>query len=110
MDMSGSFGCNVNFNVSSNQITALDLSVSNSAQGYSASISGEKASLDTNSSHFVSSDVGTWTMTNPNNSGTPVKRKLYGSLYGPKGENIGVTWAMEFNSQNAAVGIFGGKR
>jgi len=110
VDMSGNFECNVNLNLSSNQITGLDLSVSNSSQGYSASISGEKATFDTNSTHFVSSDVGTWTLTNPNNSGTPGKRKLYGSLYGPKGENIGGTWAMEFNSQNAAVGIFGGKR
>ena len=102
-DMTGTFSTDVNFDTGS--ITDFDMSVSGG--GKSASITGASGSFA--SSHFnIVTGTGTWSLT----GGVPpvARRRAVGSLYGPNGEFIGGAWGMKVDEDDAAAGIFQGKK
>ncbi|MFC1815748.1 FecR domain-containing protein [Thermodesulfobacteriota bacterium] len=102
VDMVGDFSCDVN--VPANSVTTFNLSVSGG---------GKFANINQGNGNFIGTSGefkitgGTWNLM----GGPAVSKSLQGSLYGPAGEHIGGTWAMDAGAgNNAAVGIFKGDK
>ena len=102
INMTGSFGCDVNYSGSA-QISKFALSVSGS--GAEASISDAFGSIGSDG-HFQVSG-GTWNL----NGTTPDQTKAFGSIYGSEANAIGGAWGM-FNiaANTGAVGIYQGDK
>jgi len=111
INMTGSFGATVNFGLTSNQITAFNLAVSDSVTGNNVAIANATGSFaGGGSSHFaLDGGAGTWKI-----NGTNAELKNgYGSVYGPNAEAIGGVWGVKAYispDYQYATGIFHGTR
>ena len=98
-DMTGTFGCSVNFD----SLSVTDFNVSISGSGHTAKIS--EASGSFGSSQFqINTETGSWTIDDNSVS----YRAANGSLYGPNGEYIGGAFGMQCTGSpaRAVQGIF----
>jgi hypothetical protein len=99
IDMTGTFGCDVNLGTAA--ISSFGLSVSGG--GKSASISNASGSIGSDA-HFQVTG-GAWNL----NGATPDHQYVYGSLYGSSANAIGGSWGMfHVASNTGAVGIYEG--
>jgi hypothetical protein len=111
-EMSGEFDADVNFSLSSDQITDFDLNVSGG--GHMASISNEKGSFtdSSNPSHFVMpTGSGTWKIDGVT-SGSSGAKQAFGSMYGPGGIEMGGVFKIDAGSgtEKHVTGVFHGQQ
>jgi hypothetical protein len=101
IDMAGAFSADVNFAMTSGQISNFDLAVSGG--GNSVTISGAGGSFAGASSHFTLSG-GAWEI----NGGAADDKAGYGSVYGPAAEAMGGVWGVKKSGDytETATGIF----
>jgi hypothetical protein len=108
-EMSGEFDAQINFSLSSDQITDFDLNVAGG--GHTASILNEKGGFTdpSNPNHFaLPTGSGTWKIDGIS-SGSGAKQ-AFGSMYGPGGMEMGGIFKMDAGSspEKHVTGVFHG--
>jgi hypothetical protein len=104
-DMSGTFGCSVNFAAGSNQITNFNMNVSGS--GKSASITNGTGSFNPASGYKSNFSLSSGTVSITGSAGAT--QKTSGAMYGSSAQAVGGVWAIDGGAAKA-VGMFQGTR